>query len=112
MKGSTEYSKITAIVRRDCLETVEERLRARGVRGISVSHVKGYGEYSNFYARDWLVAHARIEIFSDRNDAETIAETILDAAHSGTAGDGIVSIQPVDKVYRIRTRSEARAGEI
>ena len=82
------------------------------MRGISVSRVKGYGEYANFYARDWLTSHARIEIFTAAEHAEQIVAAIIDAAHVGQAGDGIVAILPVEKLYRIRSRAEAFAGEI
>ncbi|VAW89510.1 hypothetical protein MNBD_GAMMA17-635, partial [hydrothermal vent metagenome] len=58
-----DYRKITAIIRRDVLEKVEQKLQAMGVQGISVTRVKGYGEYADFYSRDWMVSHARIEIF-------------------------------------------------
>ena len=100
-----DYRKITAIVRSDTLEHVEMRLKAIGIDGISVTKVKGFGEYSNFYSRDWLVTHARIEIFALHEQAESIAEVIIEAAHSGTAGDGLVAILPVERLYRIRTKS-------
>ena len=58
-----DYRKVTAIIRRDVLEKVELKLQEMGVRGISVTRVKGYGEYLDFYFRDWLVSLARIEIF-------------------------------------------------
>lgn len=32
---------------------------------------------------------------------------ILDAAHTGSPGDGIVAILPVNRVYTARTRSDA-----
>lgn len=54
-----EFSKITAIVRTTKLEEVEKRLQEIGVSGLSVSRVKGYGEYANFYSRDWMVTGSR-----------------------------------------------------
>jgi len=41
-----------------------------------------------------------------------VAGAIMDAAHLGMAGDGIVAILPVEKLYRIRTRSPAEADDI
>jgi nitrogen regulatory protein P-II 1 len=101
-----ECRKVNAIIRSDVLERVEERLRNMGVRGISVSHVKGFGEYANFFKHNWLVRHARIEIFAERSRAEEIARVIVEAAHTGVEGDGIVAILPVEKVIRIRTQTE------
>ncbi len=106
------YRKVTAIIRRDVLEKVEQKLQEMGVRGISVTKVKGYGEYANFYSRDWMVNHARIEIFTTESQADAIAQAIMERAHLGLEGDGIVAVLPVEKLYRIRTRSEATIDEV
>lgn len=98
--------KITAIVRTHVLEAVEGRLRQLGVAGVSVTRVKGFGEHANFFSRDWLSAQARIEIFADGPDVDRIVEAVMDAAYTGAAGDGIVAVLPVDKLYRIRERRE------
>ena len=98
------YQKVTAIVRSDVIDQVEKRLHDIGVPGISVSKVKGYGEYADYYTHDWLVSHARLEIFTDDTKSEIIAEAIMESAHGGMAGDGIVAITPVLKLYHIRNR--------
>ncbi len=100
------YRKVTAIFRIELLEKVEHKLQDLGVRGLSVSKVKGYGEYADFYAKDWLTNHARIELFTKERDAEAIAKAIMDAASLDMEGDGIVAILPVEKLYRIRTKTE------
>ncbi len=100
--------KIVAIIRNEALEKVEGRLVDMRVKGISVTSVKGYGEYANFFNPDWMVTHSRIEIFAEQARVEEIAAAIIDAAHTGMEGDGIVAIIPVEKLYRIRTRSEIR----
>jgi len=107
-----ELRKITAIIRSRTLEGVDERLQEMGVKGLSVTLVKGYGEYKDFLAHDWLVTHVRIEIFTEKAQADNIATAIMEIAHTGGAGDGIVVILPVEKIFRIRTRTEARAEEI
>lgn len=104
--------KVTAIIRSERLEQVEKRLQEEGVNGLSVTKVKGYGEYANFFTRDWMVTHARVEIFTDEKNAERIAHAIMDAAHVGGGGDGIVALLPVEKVYRIRSKREAEPGEL
>ena len=106
------YRKVTAIIRRDRLEQVEKALQALGVPGISVTRVKGYGEYADFYSRDWLVSHARLEVFTDEHSADDIAQAVMQAAHTGAAGDGVVAVLPVEKLYRIRTRCEVIPEEI
>ena len=107
-----EFRKVTAIIRSRLLGDVEERLKKMGVKGLTITRVKGFGEDKAIWAQDWLGNHARIEIFTEKNKAEKIAAAISEAAHTGGAGDGIISILPVEKIFRIRTKSRARAGEI
>ncbi len=100
------FKKITAIVRLDVLEKVEKALKEIGVPGVSVSQIKGYGEYSDFYAKDWMVTNARVELFIDTESVETAVQAIMQAAHTGLEGDGIVTVTPVEKIYHIRTQEE------
>lgn len=103
-----EFRKVTAIVRPDKLEAVESALQALGVPGLSVSKVKGYGEYANFYTPDWTCTHVRVEVFIGQQRADGVAQAIMDAAHSGIVGDGIVAVLPVESVYHIRTREKCQ----
>jgi len=102
-----ELRKVVAFIRNSALPEVEERLRKLGIKGISVFQVKGYGEYANLTKNDWMVTSTKIEIFTERSHVEKIVETILEAAHLGLEGDGIVVVLPVEKMYRIRTKAEA-----
>jgi len=101
-----EWKKIIAIIRTEKLEGVENRLKEISVRGISVTKGKGYGEYANFFTSDWYVTHARLEIYCEASRTDEIANTIIEAAHTGVAGDGLVTVIPVEKIYRIRTKAE------
>ncbi|QNN21797.1 P-II family nitrogen regulator [Planctomycetales bacterium ZRK34] len=98
--------KIVAIVRNDQLQSVEARLIEQGIPGITVSTVKGFGEYTNFFTHDWMAPHARIEIFTGANDSDRIIRTIQQAAHTGSPGDGLIAILPVDKLIKIRSGQE------
>ena len=102
---------IVAIIRRDKLEEVEKRLRDIGVECVNVSKVKGYGEYHDFFARSWMVEEVRVEIFTRSDEVETLTSAIMEAAHTGLPGDGIVAVIPVEKLFLIRTRSEATPEE-
>ena len=101
---------VTAIVRHELAEKVEQKLTEMGLAGIGVSRIKWYGEYPDFYSRDGLVDYVRIEVFIESARADAVAAGIMEVAHTGLRGDGIVSIAPVEKIYRIRTR-EAVSGE-
>lgn len=106
------YRKINAIIRKGRLEKVERALEDLGIKGLSVTKVKGFGEYANYFDRDWMCEHARIEIFTHEGQEEPIVQCIMESAHTGNAGDGIVAVVPVEKVYRIRTRRPAKLDEV
>lgn len=106
------FRKITAIVRVDRLEEVEKALQEIHVGGVSVTRVKGYGEYADFFARDWMTQYARAEIFTTEPRVSRIVEAILAAASTGSRGDGIVSVLPVEQVWRVRTRTLAGPGDL
>ncbi|EKD71019.1 MAG: Nitrogen regulatory protein PII [uncultured bacterium] len=102
----TTYKKIVAIVRIECLESVENHLHSLDVPGISVTKIKGYGEYANFYSTDWMSMNAHIEIYCQSDQVDSIVHGIMEKAHSGSQGDGIVVVSPVESIYRIRTKSK------
>lgn len=101
-----KYCKITAIVQPTKLDVVEQKLKELCVPGISVTEVKGYGEAPNFFHSDWTSGHARVEVFISSERAQEVAEGIMDVAHTGKEGDGMVAILPVESLYRIRTREQ------
>jgi nitrogen regulatory protein P-II 1 len=103
------FCKVTAIVRTVALENVEQHLKTINVPGISVTKVKGYGEYKNFFRHDWVIEYARIEIFLQRKRADEVVRTIVDAAQTGQPGDGLVAILPVESLYRIRSGEKVQA---
>ncbi|MFN7085248.1 MAG: P-II family nitrogen regulator [Burkholderiales bacterium] len=102
---------IIAIIRTDRLEKVEKELQRIGVECISVSKVKGYGEYQDFFERDWMVEEVRLEILTRREEVDAITAAIMAAAHTGLPGDGVVAVVPVEKLFLIRTRSEVTADD-
>lgn len=91
----------------DKLEEVEKKLERIGAERINVTKVKGFGEYHNFFAPNWLNDEVRVEIFTKKDEVDAIASAIMDVAHTGAPGDGVVAVVPIEKLYLIRTRSEA-----
>lgn len=106
-----EWKRIVAIVRKTALDQVEERLKELGVKGVSMTPIKGYGEYANFYKADWSVSNVRLELYLPRQYVDPVVQGILDTAHSGSPGDGLVAVLPVETIYRIRTKAEMRYEE-
>ncbi|MBI4291863.1 MAG: P-II family nitrogen regulator [Betaproteobacteria bacterium] len=97
---------IVAIIRADKLDDVEEKLKPMCVERFNVSKVRGYGEYRNFFSRDWVSEEVRIEIFTRQHKVDAVTTAIMEAAHTGIPRDGVVAVVPIDKLYLVRSRSE------
>ena len=102
---------VVAIIRPDVLDALEAKLGILHIRGLTVSKVKGFGEYVDFLAKSHLTEHIKIEIFIEESKVEAVATAIMDIAHSDVPGAGIVAIMPVEKFFHIRTQSEALPDE-
>jgi nitrogen regulatory protein P-II 1 len=108
-----ELRKITAIIRNGVLKDVGEQLKELGIKGITVSRIKGYGEHANLLADDWLCdTHSRIEIFASHDQVNAIASAIMESAHTGLAGDGMIAVLPVEEIFRIKTKATVLPSEI
>ena len=101
-----EYKTITATIDAQCLEEVEKSLHALGVPGVSVTETKGYGVYKNYFQRDWLVTHARIQLHLQEERVDEAIEVIMSAAHTGSEDDGVIVVSPIESIYSIRERAE------
>ncbi len=106
-----DIKHIIAIFPRDRLAEVEQRLRRINVERIDVCKVKGYGEYRNFFADDWMLDEVRLDIFTRRDEVDAVTTAIMEGARSDLPGAGIVAVVPVEKLFLIRTRAEATPEE-
>lgn len=102
--------KIEAIFREEKLNAVKEALYAIGIIGMNVTEVRGHGRQGGIelsgrtgtYRVDLLPRIQVNIILSDHNVEKTI-ETIQQAAQTGSIGDGLIFVYPVEDVIRIRT---------
>jgi len=102
--------KIEAIIKPFKLEEVKEALDEVGIRGITVSEVKGFGRQKGHtelyrgaeYVVDFL-PKIKIEIVLADQLVDEAVEAIIGAAKTGRIGDGKIFILPMDEVIRIRT---------
>ncbi len=96
---------ITAIVRTTALEAIVKALEeGAGIRGLTISEVKGIGQQVQLF-RPYTI-HSKIELFVPNDRADAVSKIILDHASTGMAGDGLLSVQPVECVIKIRTREK------
>lgn len=102
--------KIEAIIKPFKLDEVKEALNEIGIKGITVSEVKGFGRQKGHtelyrgteYVVDFL-PKIKLEIVVKEEFAASVVETIVKAAKTGRIGDGKVFVYPVEEVIRIRT---------
>lgn len=107
-----EFQRLTAIIRRSRLAAVEDRLVECGVGGITVTPVQGFGEYTDFFSPDRKVGHIQLQIYASSDRTEEFARAIRDVAHTGRSGDGLIAIEPVGRIMRIRTGEVTRGDEL
>jgi nitrogen regulatory protein PII len=102
--------KIEAIIRPFKLDEVKEALIEEGVRGLTISEVRGYGRqkghtetYRGSEYRIEFVPKIKIEVVVDKNKVDKVVDAILRTAKTGQVGDGKIFIYDVQDVIRIRT---------
>jgi nitrogen regulatory protein P-II 1 len=102
--------KIEAIIRPFKLDDVREALSEIGVRGMTLTEVKGYGRQKGHtelyrgseYKIDFL-PKIKIEIIAADSMVDNIVSTIIKASKTGQVGDGKIFVFPVEDVIRVRT---------
>ncbi|MCZ6876497.1 MAG: P-II family nitrogen regulator [bacterium] len=102
--------KIEAIIKPFKVDDVKERLNAIGVRGLTVSEVKGFGRQKGHtelyrgaeYVVDFL-PKIKLEILAPEEMVDAIIDAIMTAAHTGRIGDGKIFVIPLGEIVRIRT---------
>ncbi len=95
------YRKITAIFPSILLEEMERALERKGVPGMTVTRVRGLGDYRNFYTEDNLVDCARIEIFTTVEEAPRITAVIREMVEEKVGGGALVAVLPVEELLHL-----------
>ena len=107
---------IVAYIRHEAFEPIRQDLLEAGFPSLSISEVKGSGRQKGItehYRGSDLVIHLRpklkIECVVETQDADTVTETILRHARTGSVGDGKIFVLPVEEAIRIRTGESGEA---
>lgn len=109
--------KIEAIIKPFKLDEVKEALNEIGIKGITVSEVKGFGRqkgHTEFYrGAEYVVEFlpkVKIEVVVSDEQAEKVVETIINTARTGNIGDGKIFLYDIKDVIRIRTGDRGKEG--
>jgi len=102
--------KVEAIVKPFKLDNVKEGLTAIGVKGLTVTEVKGFGRqrghrevYRGAEYQVDFVAKIKIEVVMEDHLVADAVRVIQEQARTGQIGDGKIFILPVENAIRIRT---------
>lgn len=102
--------KVEAIIKPFKLDEVKEALGEAGVRGMTVTEVKGFGRTGgkrevyrgSAYVVDF-VPKLKIEVVVAEELVPAVIDAVEGAAKTGRIGDGKVFVSPVEEAIRIRT---------
>ncbi len=109
--------KLECIIRPFKLEEVKEALSNVGVRGMTVSEVRGFGRsrgHTELYRGSEytieFVPKLKIEIVVAEENVDKVVEAVQSAASTGKIGDGKIFVIPIDETIRIRTGERGPAA--
>ena len=109
--------KIEAIIQPFRLDAVKESLIAAGVRGMTVSDVRGHGSqkghketYRGHEYTVGLLPKIRIEAVVPDADSGEVLEALASAARTGKIGEGKVFVFDVAQAIRIRNGEVGEAA--
>src|SRR6185436_9278550 len=108
--------KVEALVRPQKLDEVKAALSAIGIKGMTITEVRGAGKQKGFtqhyrgaeYTVN-LIQKIKLEVVVPDDEAHMVADVIAKAARTGEIGDGKIFLIPVGEAIRIRTGEE---GEV
>ena len=99
-----------AIIKPFRLDDVRDALSEIGIKGMTVTEVKGFGRQKGHtelyrgaeYAVDFL-PKIKLEVAVQSDLVDRVIESITTAAQTGKIGDGKIFISEIKQVIRIRT---------
>ena len=102
--------KIEAIIRKSKFDGVKQALHDIGVNFFSYWDVTGVGNekqghvYRGVSYSTTDIQRRMVSIVVSDEFLERTVHVILDAAYTGSVGDGKIFVSPVEEAYRIRTK--------
>ena len=101
---------IMAIIKPFRLDDVRDALSQIGIKGMTVTEVKGFGRQKGHtelyrgaeYAVDFL-PKIKLEVAVAADLLDQVVESISSSAQTGKIGDGKIFVYDIEQVIRIRT---------
>lgn len=113
------FYKVEAMLRPWRVSHVTSGLLKMGIRGVTVSDVRGFGvqagsaerQAGSEFSKDKFVSKVKMEIVVSKDQVEAVIDTIIDEARTGEIGDGKIFVVPVADVIRVRTGERGLEAE-
>ncbi|MFC1627775.1 P-II family nitrogen regulator [Gemmatimonadota bacterium] len=109
--------RIEAVIKPFKLDEVREALAGAGLKGMTVSEVRGFGRqkghaelYQGSEYQIDLLPKVKIEVVVSDESVDEAVEAIIGAAWTGEIGDGKIFVSPVDDAIRIRTSERGESA--
>lgn len=114
-----KFYKVEAVLRPWRIPQVSSALLKMGIRGVTVSDVKGFGAQGGLperqagseFSEDNFVAKVKMEIVVSKDQVEAVIDKIIEEARTGEIGDGKIFLVPVSDVIRVRTGERGEKAE-
>ena len=101
--------KIEAVIQPSKLDAVKDALIEIGVDGMTIIEARGHGRqkgHTEFYrGREYsvdLLPKVKVEVVVADKMLDKTIQAILEAARTGTIGDGKIFVSKIDEAIRIR----------
>ncbi|KAL0371575.1 UNVERIFIED_CONTAM: Nitrogen regulatory protein P-II [Sesamum angustifolium] len=90
-----------------------------GIRGVTVSDVRGFGAQGGSterhagseFSEDKFVVKVKMEIVVSKDQVEEVIQKIIEEARTGEIGDGKIFLTPVSDIIRVRTGERGEKAE-
>ncbi len=96
-----KYKKIVGIFHKHDLDRCRDCLQNLGIKSMTFAYVKGRGESDKEWMYENLQENVELILYVPEVDANNIVQTILDHKRKENISHGIVTIEPVDELYKL-----------
>ncbi len=97
-----KFCKVVAIMNITDYNVLHIPIQQLDVPGVTVSMVKGFGDYVNGFNPFGFSDNMKVEIYTTAEQAEIIATELSALADQLTAGGGVIAIEPVNQLMNVR----------
>jgi nitrogen regulatory protein PII len=96
-----KFCKVVAIMNITDYNVLHVPIQQLDVPGVTVSMVKGFGDYVNDFSPFGFSENMKIEIYTTTEQAEIIAVELAALADNLTQGGGVIAIEPVHRLMNV-----------